>query len=136
MGLSQRLKKLREERRLSQLELAEQLGVTKTTISNWERGAMIPNINYASKIAAFFHVTVDELLNEKEQFVSQAYEEYGPMGKRQAEQLIEQAYALFFSGDVPDEDKDAVLRAITESYFDAKEKSKKFTPKKYLPHKE
>ena len=39
--------------------------------------------------------------------------------------------ALFEGGELPDEDKDEFFRAITEIYFDAKEKNKKYTPKKY-----
>lgn len=38
----QRIKRLREERRWSQSNLAEQLGVSSKTISNWERDQHIP----------------------------------------------------------------------------------------------
>jgi transcriptional regulator with XRE-family HTH domain len=38
------LAKIRSERQLTQEELARRLGVSVTTVSRWERGAMVPSI--------------------------------------------------------------------------------------------
>ena len=38
---------------------------------------------------------------------------------------------LLFLQELPEEDKDALMRAFTDAYFTAKEKNSRFTPKKY-----
>jgi len=60
-----KLKTLREERGLSQSQLAGKLYVTRQAVSKWERGAGMPDIPSLQKIADFFHVTIDDLTNEK-----------------------------------------------------------------------
>lgn len=57
-----RLKKLREEKNISQTQLAEDLGVTKGTISVWERGIRKPDFDKMEKIAAYFDTTLQFLL--------------------------------------------------------------------------
>ena len=56
---------------------------------------------------------------------------YGLHGKKQAEQILKQAQGLFAGGELDEEDRDAFFRAMTDIYFDAKERAKKYTPKKY-----
>jgi transcriptional regulator with XRE-family HTH domain len=60
-----KLKTLREERGLSQSQLADKLYVTRQAVSKWERGAGMPDIPSLQKIADFFHVTIDDLTSEK-----------------------------------------------------------------------
>jgi len=60
-----KLKTLREERGLSQSQLAGKLYVTRQAVSKWERGAGMPDIPSLQKIADCFHVTIDDLTNEK-----------------------------------------------------------------------
>lgn len=59
--------KLRKERGLSQEELAEALYVTRQAISKWESGAGSPDINNLKNIAAYFNVSVDYLINGREE---------------------------------------------------------------------
>lgn len=73
----------------------------------------------------------DDSITNKEDFLAQAKEKYGLRGKKQAEELLEKIQSLFDGGELPDEDKDEFFRAITEIYFESKEKNKKYTPKKY-----
>lgn len=56
------LKKLRQERNLTQERLAEFLGVSFQTISKWERGDNYPDITMLPEIASFFKISVDNLL--------------------------------------------------------------------------
>lgn len=56
------LKKLRQDRSLTQERLADFLGVSFQTISKWERGDNYPDIVMLPEIASFFNVTVDNLL--------------------------------------------------------------------------
>lgn len=53
---------LRRERGMTQLELAEQMGVTDKAVSKWERDLSCPDINSLPKLALLFGVSVDELM--------------------------------------------------------------------------
>ena len=57
-----RLKELRTGAGLTQAQLAKQLGVTQSTIGNWESGCRVPRTETARKVAAFFGVSTDYLL--------------------------------------------------------------------------
>lgn len=62
MSFGQNVKRLRIERKVSQAQLAESVGVWQTYISSLENdAARRPSLRTASKIAAFFGVTVDSL---------------------------------------------------------------------------
>ena len=52
--------------------------------------------------------------------------------QNQAQQIIEQAAAMFAGGELSDEDKTAFMDEIQMLYLDSKKRAKKFTPKKYL----
>lgn len=60
--LGEQIKKLRIDKNLSQVELANKLSVTKQSVSNWENGNIMPSIDMLMKIAVFFRVTTDYLL--------------------------------------------------------------------------
>lgn len=59
-----RLKELRTTAGFTQAQLAKQLGVTQSTIGNWESGCRVPRTEMARKVAAFFGVSTDYLLGE------------------------------------------------------------------------
>ena len=61
-----RLKELRYEKNLSQIELAKNLNIGKTSISEWEIGKKEPVLSNARKIADFFDVSLDYLAGRKE----------------------------------------------------------------------
>lgn len=60
--LSNNLKKLRQARNISQVELAKALFVSKQSISNWENDNIIPSVDMLIKIARYFSVSTDYLL--------------------------------------------------------------------------
>lgn len=62
------LKKLRLESGISQKELAEKLGVSPTNIYNYEIGRTQPSIEWLIKIADFFDVSVDYLIERTDDF--------------------------------------------------------------------
>lgn len=53
---------LRREKNLTQEELGERLGVTNKTVSRWENGNYMPNIEMLQLLSAEFGVSVNELL--------------------------------------------------------------------------
>ena len=60
--LGQNLKDIRLKNKYNQEDIAEQLGVTKQTISNWEKGKRTPDINHLIKLANIYQVTLDSLI--------------------------------------------------------------------------
>ncbi|MDE6059673.1 MAG: helix-turn-helix domain-containing protein [Clostridia bacterium] len=61
-----RLKELRNEKNLTQAEVAKIFGVSKTTICQWETSKQEPSLNDVLAIAKFFEVTTDYLLGAEE----------------------------------------------------------------------
>lgn len=64
MEIGQKLKEKRTGLGLSQEQLAEQLGVTRQTVANWEKGKTYPDITSVLKLSDLYHVSLDELLKE------------------------------------------------------------------------
>lgn len=66
--LCEKIRDLRTNRNISQVELAKALGVSKQSVSNWENDNIQPSIELLVKIANYFLVTTDYLLglNDKE----------------------------------------------------------------------
>lgn len=60
------LMELRKERNLGQKELAAYLNLSTGTISNYENGVHSPDLNTLCKLADYFDVTTDYLLNRTE----------------------------------------------------------------------
>ena len=56
---------LRKENGMTQLELAEKMGVTDKAVSKWERDLSCPDINSIPKLAEIFGISVDELMQIK-----------------------------------------------------------------------
>ena len=62
MDFSERLKRERENKGWSQLELAEKIHVSRQSVSKWETGKNYPSIEVIINLSDLFGVTVDELL--------------------------------------------------------------------------
>ena len=60
--LNEKIKQLRQASNMTQVELANALGVSKQCVSNWENDYIQPSIEMLIKIAEFFKVTTDYLL--------------------------------------------------------------------------
>lgn len=56
---------LRRENGMTQLDLAEKMGVTDKAVSKWERDLSYPDVNSIPKLAEIFGITVDELMQVK-----------------------------------------------------------------------
>lgn len=64
-GLPDKLKRLRQTRRLSQGQLGQKLSVNVQLISKYERGIVCPPTNMMVKIATVFNVSLDYLLRDE-----------------------------------------------------------------------
>ena len=71
MALGENIKKRREELKLSQEYVAEQLGVSRQAVSKWETGQSEPTASNLIQLAAVFEMNLSELVapnkNDKEQ---------------------------------------------------------------------
>ena len=131
MKFNERLKKLREEKGLTQVQLSELIGISTRMIQKYESGNARPRLDATEKIAKALNVTADQLLGNVDMLVAQAAEKYGSRGAKQAQQLTEEVTGLFAGGEMAQEDMDVMMKAIQDAYWIAKEKNKKYTPKKY-----
>ena len=131
MKFNERLKKLREEKGLTQVQLSELTGISTRMIQKYESGNARPRLDATEKIAKALNVTADQLLGNVDMLVAQAAEKYGSRGAKQAQQLTEEVTGLFAGGEMAQEDMDVMMKAIQDAYWIAKEKNKKYTPKKY-----
>lgn len=63
--LGMMIAELRKEKGMTQLELAEKMGVTDKAVSKWERDLSCPDINSLPNLAEILGVSVDELMQIK-----------------------------------------------------------------------
>lgn len=133
MTFGEKFKLERDKKELTQQEVADGLGINRRMITRYENGLSFPRTKEAyRKIADFFGVDVNYLLTEDEEFVVQASEQYGSRGMKQAQDLIEGMSGLFAGGSLSDQDKDAVMKALQDIYWESKARNvEKYTPKKY-----
>lgn len=61
IAIGKNIKKLRDERNVTQQQLADAIGVSFQAMSKWECGTSLPDIAILPAIANFFDITIDEL---------------------------------------------------------------------------
>ena len=64
MKFGENLQKLRKEKGISQEQLAEQLGVTRQSVSKWESGASYPEMDKIVALCNIFHCDMNVLINK------------------------------------------------------------------------
>ncbi len=137
MLFGEKVKQLRKEKGLTQTELAEAVGVTLRTVQNYEGKNLFPkNQDVVNKLCRVLDTTPDYLISDDDRFVNDAYERGGTRDRRYAEKLVTEVSAFFFGGELPEEDRDNVMKCIQEAYWRSKEKNKKYIPKKYRKDEE
>lgn len=67
MKFGEKISKLKKLKKMSQVELAEKTGISRDAISKYERGDVIPSIEYAKRIADVLGVSLDYLVSESDQ---------------------------------------------------------------------
>ena len=65
MSLGERIYRLRTEKNLSQGDLAEQLEVSRQSISKWENNNAVPDLEKIIKLSEIFEISLDELVKGK-----------------------------------------------------------------------
>lgn len=69
IDIGNRIKDLRNARRMTQAEFAERINVTKSTVSAYENGTRFPSYDVLIRIARLFKVSTDNLLGYSEKSV-------------------------------------------------------------------
>ncbi len=64
MKLDEKLVRLRKEKGLTQLELAEAVKVSRQAVSKWESGISLPSTENLRSLSELYQVSVDDLLND------------------------------------------------------------------------
>ncbi len=60
--IADRIKQLREEKGVTQAELAKKLGITRSSVNAWEMGISVPSTQYVVELANIFKISTDYLL--------------------------------------------------------------------------
>lgn len=132
-----RLKELRENRNLTQAELAKLLKVSPSAIGMYEQGRRDPDSSTLKKLSVLFNVSVDYLLDnqppQNDTLPALTLKDERQIAK-DLENIVDTLNGAAAMSDDPEDEEDremlkaALLQAMTLSKRIAK---KKFTPKKY-----
>lgn len=60
--ISEKIRELRIRHELTQLQLANKLGLTRSSVNAWEQGISVPSTQYLVELAKLFNVSTDYLL--------------------------------------------------------------------------
>ena len=132
MTFGEKVQNLRKAKNMSQTQLADAICVSLRTVRGWEIEGRYPKQHdFYQRLSDVLGCDVSYLTTEGESFITEAAEQYGSRGAKQAQLILEQAAAMFAGGELSDEDKTAFMDEIQMLYLDSKKRAKKFTPKKY-----
>lgn len=90
MYLSSNIRILRKKQRLTQEDLAGELGKTKATVSDYEKGKSLPPLDMLLKMCDIFRINLDVLVNKDLQL-----EPFTPEEKKQNEPLPSPGHELY-----------------------------------------
>ena len=83
------LKQLRKSHKINQATLAENLGMSQSTITFWENGKRTPDIEMLGRLADYFNVTTDYLLGRTPMNIEVIHGEPPPLPEGQLEFVFE-----------------------------------------------
>lgn len=100
MELGETLKRARQERELTQEALAERLGVSRQTISNWENNRSYPDIMSVIALGELYAISLDELLKGDRNMLGHLEESTNVVKSRRrlAAAVLAAAYLVIWAG--------------------------------------
>ena len=106
----ERIKGLRIEKKMTQQELGNIVGLTSTGISYWETGKAVPNLETLVKLSNFFGISVDYLtgkndIDNKEMILFRKAERVNDKDKEKLYNIIESTIDIFLMEQDKNEDK-------------------------------
>lgn len=137
MKFGEKLREARLKKGLSQAKLAEMTGVAKRTLINYENNGILPKQKDTYFILAkALEIDANVLMDDNAEFVTQAAEVYGSRGAKQALHLVQEITGLYAGGELEEEDMDAMMKAIQDAYWIAKQKNRRHVNKRFLSEEE
>jgi len=104
INIAKAIIKKRKEKGITQDDLAAHMGVSKASVSKWETGQSYPDITFLPLLAAYFNISIDELMG------------YSPQMTREDIRKLYHHLSLEFSSQ-PFDEVLAECRAIIKKYF-------------------
>lgn len=71
INISKVIMNKRKEKGITQDELASYMGVSKASVSKWETGQSYPDVTFLPQLAAYFNISIDELMDYKPQMTKE-----------------------------------------------------------------
>ena len=132
MEFSEKIRRARTAKGLTQKELASAAGLSLRTIQNYELGVRFPKKRdtYLA-LANALDINEDVLLDKNASFVLRATERYGSRGAKQAWDMVADLAAMWSGGEMDEEDMDAIMQALQDAYWDAKKSNRKYVNRRY-----
>lgn len=126
MQFGEKLRTLRKSRHMTQADLANSLNITSRTLINYELGKCLPKkTEIIKRIATLFDVSVDYLMSEDDSVSDYTPENDKRVTEDDIQRFLDQATGLFSGGKLSENDRDFVIRAITELYWETRDKSRR-----------
>ena len=132
--LGNKIARKRKELGLTQIEFAERLSVTRQTVSRWEAGSVMPDIDKIADIAAILGVSCDYLL--KDEVGDECGAADRPAVSRLLQSLEGRRVKLLFFEDDGDPDllnQPCVITGFEGNWMRVERETKKETLEKLLP---
>ena len=108
--LSERLKSLRLEAKITQKEISDKLKISQPSYAQWEKGIRVPNIERLQEISKILNTSTDYLLGNTENKNSTKFED-------DLEESLNTARA--FSGKpISEHDREVMREILTEMFKD------------------
>ena len=127
MKFGDKIRKLREEKKMTQQKLDAMVGVFYRTIRSWEVEGRYPKqSSLYQKLADAFQCQVSYLMNDDETVYMGNDEPSEYSGAKQARQILEQTTALFASGTMTNEDKTIFMDEMTRLYLESKKNRRRW----------
>lgn len=117
MFTAEEVRNLRRQQKLTQQQLADLVGVSRTTVINWEMGKNIPDSQNVFNIAQALKVPVSALICKEDKASSQPFPEKAP-AESQEKEMISAAPG----GKENDRARKDIIKQILMDIFDAQEK--------------
>lgn len=132
-----RIKELRLEKRYTQQEVADKLGITRPAYTAYEAGKRQPDFEILKSLSSLFEVTTDYLLgkSDKRNYYDLTEKDERDIAKELEDMINDLSGNVLFSKDsaeVSDETRELLIASLENSLRIAKlDAKKRFTPKKY-----
>lgn len=132
MKYGDRLKKLRESKKISQQQLAEKLNINRSTYARYELNQTQPDYETLQKIANFYGVSTDYILTGiNTKFTEKDERDIAKRMEQLKNVLVSDGGLSFYGEPLSEEAKESLIEAMEYAVRQAQRINKKYIPKKY-----